>query len=166
MPALLRMIHPSRRLRFEVWAASLYGLVARVAAWWAMGVGGRWEGKGMETPNSLTRSADAAFENVRAMNHAAINLHAIPAPTVYACLGNLSSAGGWLLAEQLEHLARGLRASLTAYPVYEDDGSDPAVRTAEAAALLAVAAKHARDAAKAMDAAQSSIAGQGYRETP
>lgn len=114
----------------------------------------------IETPYS--QAADDAYEAIRSLNHQTI-VGAIPAPHVYSILGNLKFAGGHSLAALLDNMARGLRASVEAFDVYEDDGSDPSVRAYQAAHRLELAAAKAREIGDMLERAKLEISGQGYR---
>ncbi len=106
---------------------------------------------------------EMAYESIRAINHLTGHGDVIPAPTLYGILGELKGVGH-LLPQAFEQLARGLQASLMELEVTEDDPSrDPRDSVAQAGALLDQAAALARDLGVVLEAAQSVIAGQGYR---
>jgi hypothetical protein len=111
--------------------------------------------------DSLVQHADNAYEAVRALNHATIGGRAVPAPTVYALLGNLQSAGGYGLAQLLGQMADGLIRSLSEYDVY-DHKREPAESVAVANKAMRVAAEHARQVGELLSAAQIAINDQGY----
>jgi hypothetical protein len=113
----------------------------------------------MSDTERIVKDAEDAYNAVRALNHHTL-CGALPAPAVYAVLGNLKLLG---LAQALDQLGRGLAESLAAYRVYEDDGSDPAQSVALAGARLAEAAVHAAQLAALLEAAQCAINRQGYR---
>ena len=109
--------------------------------------------------------ADLANESIRAMNHITSSPGsggAIPAPTAYRVLGNLSA-----LAEKLpqlfEQLRNGLAASLDVLDVY-DTKQDPRLSVLEAGEQLQAAALHAQRLADVLGKAQTAIAWQGYNE--
>lgn len=108
--------------------------------------------------------AEAAYEAIRSINHRTIWLsEGLPAPAVYWVLAELKSALGYGAQQALEQLGRGLDQSLRHYDVYEDDGRDPAASVQAAGAALRAAAELAGQIGPLLDAAQSAIAGQGYR---
>jgi hypothetical protein len=110
--------------------------------------------------DEMNDRADAAYEAIRALNHATI-MTTVPAPVVYALLGSL---------RQLEHavaqlagqLGSSLRRSLSEFDVY-DDTRDPAESVAMAAAALTETATHANRSADCAAAAQLAITWQGFR---
>jgi len=105
--------------------------------------------------------AEVAYESIRAINH--LTLHGpIPAPTGYRILGDLKGVGH-LLPQALGQLARGLRASLEAFDVY-DHRRDPGESVAEAIGLLCRAARKAADLGQLLEDAQAAISEQGYRQ--
>lgn len=108
--------------------------------------------------------AEAAYEAIRSINHRTIWLsEGLPAPAVYWVLAELKSALGYGAQQALEQLGRGLGQSLRYYDVYEDDGRDPSASVQAAGAALRAAAELAGQIGPLLDAAQSAIAGQGYR---
>lgn len=108
--------------------------------------------------------AEAAYEAIRSINHRTIWLSdGLPAPVVYWVLAELKFALGYAAQQSLGQLARGLVVSLDHYEVYEDDGRDPASSVQTAVAALEGAAQLVAQIGPLLDAAQSAIAGQGYR---
>lgn len=101
-------------------------------------------------------------ESVRALNHLTIGDDPIPAPEVYAMLGDLAHAAH-LLPQLLTQLADGLTRSLDEYDVY-DTTQAPQMSVAQARTQLETAAVLARQVGDALDAAQTAIADQGYRD--
>lgn len=87
--------------------------------------------------------------------------YAVPAPLLYDVLGNLKGVGH-LLPQALTQLGEGLQASLAEYDVYDTEG-EPSDNIDIARRHLLTAADSARTMAAALEAAQSAIAGQGYR---
>lgn len=118
-------------------------------------VDGRWP---------VVVDAEAAYEAIRSINHRTIWLSdGLPAPVVYWVLAELKSALGYGAQQALGQLARGLAASLDHYDVCEDDGRDPRVSVEAAVSALEAAAQLIAQVGPLLDAAQSAIAGQGYR---
>lgn len=109
----------------------------------------------------IVREADDVYEAVRAINHATIDAHSIPAPVVYDALGNLKLALGYSTHQALTQVADGLLRSLDTHDVYDDNG-DPTDNAAAAAALLHEAASLATQIGTLLEEAQSRISGQGY----
>ncbi|MDQ7992570.1 MAG: hypothetical protein AAGC63_15130 [Propionicimonas sp.] len=108
--------------------------------------------------------AEAAYEAIRSINHRTIWLSdGLPAPAVYWLLAELKSALGYGARQALGQLGRGLFESLKHYDVYEDGGRDASLSVQEAGAALNVAAELAGQIGTLLDAAQSALAGQGYR---
>lgn len=108
--------------------------------------------------------AEAAYEAIRSINHRTIWLaDGLPAPAVYWVLAELKSALGYGAQQALGQLATGLGESLKHYDVYEDGGRDPSLSVRDASAALKAAADLAGQIGALLDAAQSAIAGQGYR---
>ena len=105
--------------------------------------------------------ADEAYEIIKSIARRTSS-GSIPAPVIYALVGNLKSAGGYTLAEALQNMAKGLQASLTTHDVYDDDG-DAAANADQAAAEIKAAAKLAEQIGRHLDAAQTAINRQGYR---
>jgi len=110
----------------------------------------------------LTALADRAAQSVRAINHMTIAGPALPAPCVYDVLGALKLVG-YGLGQAGEQLASRLGASAAEFQLYECEGADPAESIAAASTALAGAARHAIALGRLLEAAQSAIAGQGYR---
>ncbi len=104
---------------------------------------------------------EVAYESLRAINHLAGQGYAVPAPVLYDVLGNLKGVG-YLLPQALTQLGQGLQASLAKYEVYDTAG-DPHESIDVARGYLLAAADAARTLGAALEAAQSAIAGQGYR---
>ena len=111
---------------------------------------------------AIVREADTAYEAVRAINHATINAHSIPAPVVYDFLGNAKTAAGHGMHQALTQVAAGLVRSLETHDVYDDSGN-PAENAAAAAALMHQAADLATQIGELLEQAQSRISSQGYR---
>src|SRR6266540_1447415 len=111
-------------------------------------------------PEAMNERADAAYEALRALNHATLG-QSIPAPVAYDLLGSLRQTAGALsqLARQLGH---GLERSLVTYDVY-DDNRDPAASVAMAVHALTVAADQSHHTGNALATAQAAINLQGYR---
>jgi hypothetical protein len=107
----------------------------------------------------MTKHTDAAYEALRAMNHATLG-QSIPAPVVYELLGSLKQAAG-ALAQLARQLGHGLERSLITCDVY-DNNRDPAVSVAMAVHALTVAADQSHHAGNALATAQSAINLQGY----
>lgn len=107
--------------------------------------------------------ADDAYEAVRGLNHATISRTSIPGPEVYRALGSLKLVGHGL-DQTLSQLASGLGRSLDEYDVYEDDGTDPLVRVAQAVDLLTEARAHARALGELLERAQGTLNRQGYHD--
>ena len=119
-----------------------------------------------EEPRTVRDEANDAYDVMHAVGRAVP--YSCPAPTVYAVVGNLKSAGGYFLAHALDSMADGLGRSLGDHDVYEDaraDGQviDPAESAAVAQGHLRRAAQLARQVATEMEAAQTAINRQGYR---
>ncbi|MBK8463499.1 MAG: hypothetical protein IPL36_10825 [Nigerium sp.] len=103
---------------------------------------------------------EVAYESIRAINHLTGHVP-IPAPTLHQVLGDLKGVGH-LLPQALEQLARGLRASLVEFEVY-DHRREPGESVAEAIGLLCRAARKAADLGQLLEDAQAAISEQGYR---
>jgi hypothetical protein len=116
-----------------------------------------------DNSETLVRHADTAFEAIRALNHG--TYRTLPAPTIYALLGNLQSAAGSGLAQLLGQMADGLTRSLTEYDVY-DNNRDPAESVALATEAMREAAHHAQALGRLLSEAQSAISMQGYYNVP
>lgn len=117
-----------------------------------------------EDPQTLQVEAgwpEVAYESFRAINHLTGQGYAVPAPVLYDVLGNLKGVG-YLLPQALTQLGQGLQASLAEYEVYDTAG-DPHESIDVARGYLLAAADAARTLGAALEAAQSTIAGQGYR---
>ena len=110
---------------------------------------------------TIVRHADEAYEAVRAINHATIDAHSIPAPVVYDFLGNIKTAAGHGISQALGQVATGLLRSLDTHDVYDDNG-DPTDNAAAAAALMHEAADLATQIGTLLEEAQSRISRQGY----
>ena len=115
----------------------------------------------MSDQPAIVEDADEAYEIIKSIARRSSG-GSIPAPVVYALIGNLKSAGGYTLDEVLRNLADGLLLSLKTHDVY-DDGGDPAANADQAAAELRAAAKLAEQIGRHLDTAQSAINRQGYR---
>ncbi|WP_298891535.1 hypothetical protein [uncultured Serinicoccus sp.] len=102
-----------------------------------------------------------ACESIRAINHLTSQGYAVPAPVLYEVVGNLKGVG-YLLPQALTQLGEGLEKSLAEYDVYDTAG-DPHESVDVARGHLLTAADAARTLGAALEAAQSAIAGQGYR---
>jgi hypothetical protein len=107
----------------------------------------------------LVKSAIDAYDAVRAINHLALG--AIPAPVAYDVLGNLKCVGH-MLPQAFHQIGHGLIKSLCEYDVY-DDCSDPAMNVHLACSYLAEASQKAAEMGRLLEAAQSAISRQGYR---
>lgn len=105
---------------------------------------------------------EVAYEAIRAINHVTTGAHAIPAPVVYDVLGELKGVGH-LLPQALDQLGSGLKRSLTEFDVYDSSDRTSSETAEQAQALLVQAAEHARMLGAALEAAQSIVADQGYR---
>ncbi|OMH37108.1 hypothetical protein [Tersicoccus sp. Bi-70] len=114
-----------------------------------------------ETP-LIVEHAEAAYEAIRSICHDVPA--AVPAPHLYRVLGDLKNAAGYTQAEALGKLASALERSLSEYDVYEDDGADPKLRVKSAVKAMRLAAEHASKVGEALDAAQTAINRQGYRD--
>lgn len=108
--------------------------------------------------------AEDAHAAIRAINHATLH-GAVPAPVLYGVLGTLKQLGPGL-HQALAQLGDALAQSPAAYRVYEDDGTDPATSIATCRAALTAAAAHAARLGDLLEAAQQSIARQGYHPDP
>ena len=119
----------------------------------------------MSEQPAVVDSADEAYEIIKSIARGTAG-RSLPAPVVYALVGNLKHAGGYTLAEVLENIASGLQESLKTHDVY-DEGGDAAANADQAAAELGAAAKLAEQIGRHLDAAQTAINRQGYRgESP
>ena len=112
-------------------------------------------------PLTLAEHAEAAYEAVRAINHAT-RAAVLPAPDVYAVLGSLNPVGPGL-AQACTQLASALIRSLDVYDVREDDGGDPATSALTAQYHLAQAAGLAHQLGTHLTHAHNAISGQGHR---
>ncbi len=110
-----------------------------------------------EAENQL---AQAAYQSVRSINHLTISGKAIPAPELYAMLGNFKCLGH-ALDQVLRQLAHCLASSLNTYAVYEDDGGNPEESVAYAMDSMREAAFHAEKLGMLLDGAQDDISRQG-----
>ena len=107
--------------------------------------------------------AHAAHESIRSINHLTVGGKAIPAPELYAVLGDLKSLGH-ALDQALRQLSHCLASSLNTYAVYEDDGGNPEESVAYAMDSMREAAFHAEKLGLLLDGAQDDISRQGvYR---
>lgn len=86
----------------------------------------------------------------------------IPAPELYDVLGNLKWTLGHRTDPIMRSLARGLQASLDTHDV-TDTGGEPSESADAAASHLREAANLATQIGQCLEAAQTAIAGQGYR---
>lgn len=112
---------------------------------------------------AFVQDAEDAAEAIRAINHATIVAPTgIPAPDVYAFLGEIIRATAGL-SQSLDQIGGGLLRSLDHFEVTDHDGN-PETNAAAAADAMRQASDCARQATTLLDAAQSAIAGQGYRE--
>lgn len=117
----------------------------------------------MNDENSLptvVQHADDAYEALRAIAHTASDY---PAPLAYSMLGNLKYVG-YNMNTVCTIVARGLETSLKTYEVYDAEGQDPAENVAKANRHLKRAAELAEQLAQELEAAQSAITDQGYRD--
>lgn len=108
------------------------------------------------------RFAGAAADAIRNLSHLTDAAPPLPAPEVYATLGDLEDVGN-RLALPLRHLAVGLQRSVDAYHVVQDDGSDPAAAVDQAVFELHQAIADATDLGLRIGRAREAIAGQGHR---
>lgn len=106
---------------------------------------------------------EVAYEAIRSINHVTGGAHAIPAPVVYDVLGELKGVGH-LLPQALDQLGAGLKRSLDEFDVYDNSNHAASETVEQAKGLLMQAADHARMLGEALEAAQSILADQGYRE--
>lgn len=113
--------------------------------------------------DETTQEADNAYEAIRAFNHLTINRPSIPAPEVYSILGNLKLAAGYSLQQALGQIATGLSNSPRDYDVY-DNNRPPEESIDTAVGYLKAAQEHAGKIARLLEAAQTAINSQGYRE--
>ena len=119
----------------------------------------------MTFPTPEIEHADTAYESMRAINHLTITTHAIPAPEMYAILGNLKCLG-YALDQALRQLCSALQLSLDTFDVYETDGADPVTRAGWAIGDMTAAAEYAAHLGRCLDSAQSEVARQAYNERP
>lgn len=112
---------------------------------------------------TVVQNADDSYESTRAVARAINNATAIPAPLAYEILGNLKGVAH-ALSEVGNSLGPGLRRSLDAYDVY-DNNRAPADSVAMAQAVLEQAAQHLAQAGELLSEAQSAINLQGYKTT-
>jgi len=106
----------------------------------------------------LVQHADDAYEAIRALNHG--TYRTLPAPLVYALLGNLNNVG-YGLEQLLGQLSTGLTRSLTDYDVY-DRNREPGESVALANDAMRQAAQYARLIGQLLSQAQTAINLQGY----
>ncbi|AXG14954.1 hypothetical protein [Intrasporangium calvum] len=104
--------------------------------------------------------AQSAYESIRSINHLTVGGKAIPAPELYAMLGNLKCLGH-ALDQTLRQLAHCLGSSLNVYAVYEDDGGNPEESAAYAMDSMREAAFHAEKLGMLLEGAQDDISRQG-----
>lgn len=104
---------------------------------------------------------EVAYESIRAINHLTFG-GAIPAPLLYEILGNLKGVGH-MLPQALTQLGEGLLRSLDEFEVYDNDG-EPRANATRAAHQLMEAAEHAARLGDLLEAAQTTINAQGYRD--
>ena len=120
------------------------------------------------TPDNLAGQvydyAATAAEALRSINHLTIGRHPIPAPEMYRTLGELERLT-FGLNQALRQLGHSLGASLGAYQVYDEPGTDPETSVDNARDCLDDAAHHVSAAGHAIGAACTQIAGQGYHDT-
>lgn len=112
-----------------------------------------------QNPKVVQHAGDA-YEALRAIAHIASDY---PAPLAYSMLGNLKNVG-YALDTVLGKIAYGLEASLERYDVYDSEGKDPAHSVATANQHLKRAAELAQQLAQELEAAQTAINTQGYRD--
>lgn len=112
-------------------------------------------------PDAL-RHADAAYDSIRAVAHTVPRV--LRAPIAYEILGNLKLIGQ-VAPDAFTRIAAGLDRALTEFEMYEDDGGDPDERVGIAVQHLMRAAAYATRVRDELEAAQSAIAHQGYRNT-
>lgn len=113
--------------------------------------------------DETVQAADDAYEAVRAFNHLTINRSSLPAPEVYRILGNLKLGAGYSLEQALNQIAAGLANSTKEYDVY-DNNRDPEESIDLAVGYLKAAAVHAAKIGPLLEAAQTAINLQGYRD--
>ncbi|MGL5824780.1 MAG: hypothetical protein ACRCYU_08180 [Nocardioides sp.] len=102
------------------------------------------------------------YDLLRVITHTTA-ANTLPGPVAFIVLGHLKGLG-WLLPQTLQQLGDGLARSLSYYEVYEQDGTEPGERVAQARAFLADAAAHAADFGYLMDQAQQAISNQRHRD--
>lgn len=105
---------------------------------------------------------EVAYEAIRSINHVT-GAHAIPAPVVYDVLGELKGVGH-LLPQALDQIGSGLKRSLDEFDVYDNSDRTPAETVEQARVALAQAAEYAQMLGTALEAAQSILSDQGYRQ--
>jgi hypothetical protein len=110
---------------------------------------------------SLSSHADEHYNAIRAIGRATSGPRSIPAPTVYAILGNLKTSAGHGVEAVLIELADRLRESITDYAVY-DRARDPQDSIDTATALMVAAGEHAAAIGDLLERAQVAINQQGY----
>lgn len=86
-----------------------------------------------------------------------------PAPIAYSILGNLKNSSGHMLEHVLDKLVDGLEQSLIDFDVY-DTKREAAVSVATAKLHLERAAGYSKLIAQNLEAAQTAINSQGWRE--
>lgn len=112
----------------------------------------------------VTDRAHDADQAIRAIIGLTLLPHPIPAPDVYQTLAELEDLAFALDRVLRHHLGRALDASLTSYQVH--DRRDSQTSVANARNRLDEAANDIYLAGRAMSAARSEIADQGYDNTP
>ena len=113
-----------------------------------------------DRPN-VVQNPDDSYESTRAVARAVNTATAVPAPLAYEILGNLKGVA-YALSEVGNSLGPGLRRSLDAYDVY-DNNRAPADSVTMAQAALEQAAQHLEKAGALFDEAQVAINLQGYK---
>jgi hypothetical protein len=112
----------------------------------------------MSDYDDLVQHSDSAYEAIRALNHHTVR--ALPAPVVYALLGNLNNLG-YGLNQLLGQISGGLYRSLIEYDVY-DHNRDPHDSVALANQAMREAARLATQIGDLLAEAQVAINAQGY----
>ncbi len=117
----------------------------------------------MNVEDRLIEHANTAHRAIRAINHLTFAGPSIPAPTLYPMLNELSEAS-YGIAQALNQLGQALERSLGTHDVYEVDGGDPRETVFSARLDLDEAVVHANRLGQLLQAAQTTIAGQGYED--